>query len=225
MDFPQTPARTSRHDGWTPERKVRFLERLSRTGNVRVACAAVGLSHATAYRLRQRDSAFARGWSVALALARDVGIQTLSERAIEGVEEPVYYRGTLVGRRRRYDNRLLLAHLARLDKLVDERALEEDLANYADPFACLADERTPADLRDEPSGPAATPALERVPAAVPAAAPVRTVETAKPPARGGEFFPRTMSPLSASPPAPTPTPPPPAPDRSRPRRRSGRRKR
>ena len=169
---PQTLARTPRHDGWTRERQECFLERLSRTGNVRVACAAVGLSHTAAYRQRRRDARFARRWSIALGLARDAGIQTLSERAIEGVEEPVYYRGALVGRRRRYDTRLLLAHLARLDKLVDQATFECDLATYEDPFACQAGERAPEALGDEVSG------------------------------REGEFFPRTMAPSETSPLAP-----------------------
>ena len=131
----KTPTRAPRHDGWTPERQLGFFEHLSRTGNVRVACAAVGLSRAAAYRQRHRDATFDRRWSIALGLARDVGIQALSERALEGVEEPVYYRGKLVGSRRRYDNRLLLAHLARLDKLVDQATFECDLATYEDPFA------------------------------------------------------------------------------------------
>src|SRR5207253_599098 len=41
------------------------------------------------------------------------------DRALEGVVEEVWFRGELVGHRRRYDSRLLLAHLARLDKLVE----------------------------------------------------------------------------------------------------------
>lgn len=198
----KTPARAPRHDGWTPERQLGFFERLSRTGNVRVACAAVGLSRAAAYRQRHRDATFDRRWSIALGLARDVGIQALSERALEGVEEPVYYRGKLVGSRRRYDNRLLLAHLARLDKLVDQEAFEDAFANYEDPFACLAGERAPEALGDEAPGPAGTPALEWVPGPVSAAAPVQPMGVAEASARGGDFFPRTMSPLSTSPLAP-----------------------
>src|SRR5690606_27796460 len=64
----KTPTRAPRHDGWTPERQLGFFEHLSRTGNVRVACAAVGLSRAAAYRQRHRDATFDRRWSIALGL-------------------------------------------------------------------------------------------------------------------------------------------------------------
>jgi len=113
---------TSRHDGWTAPRRVRFLDALARHGNVRVAAGAVGLAHQTAYRLRRRDATFAAGWDAALVLARDVAEQVLAERAIHGVEEIVFYRGEEVGRRRRFDARLLLAHLARLDARADDPA-------------------------------------------------------------------------------------------------------
>ncbi|HYD24108.1 MAG TPA: hypothetical protein VEB68_04870 [Croceibacterium sp.] len=126
MDQPDiTPTPAVRHDGWTPERKVLFLESLSARGNVRVACARVGLSREAAYKLRRRDGLFARAWDAALSLARDVAAETLADRAIDGIEEKIYYRGELIDTRRRYDSRLLLAHMARLDRLAEERAFDE----------------------------------------------------------------------------------------------------
>src|SRR6187431_302171 len=47
-------------------------------------------------------------------------------RAIEGIEEEVRYRGEVVGTRRRYDTRLLLAHMARLDKLAEDEHAADD---------------------------------------------------------------------------------------------------
>ncbi len=44
----------------------------------------------------------------------------LAERALEGVEEQVFYHGEVIATRRRFDTRLLLAHLARLDALCAE---------------------------------------------------------------------------------------------------------
>ena len=44
-----------RHDGWTPVRKAQFLDHLARHGNVRAACAAVGLSPEAAYKARRRS--------------------------------------------------------------------------------------------------------------------------------------------------------------------------
>ena len=71
----------ARRDGWSPERKLRFLGRLAASGNVRSACAAVGMSRETAYALRRRDALFARGWAAALLLAREAGAELLADRA------------------------------------------------------------------------------------------------------------------------------------------------
>ena len=129
--------------GWTPALKARFLDHLASKGNVRAACARVGLSTESAYRLRRRDAEFARGWAAALALARESSVQVLADRAIDGVEEPIWYRGELVGTRRRYDTRLLLAHIARLDRLVDEDAAGPDAARFDELLARIAGEEFP----------------------------------------------------------------------------------
>jgi hypothetical protein len=113
----ETPDACPLVSGWTPESRARFLDHLAGKGNVRAACKRVGLSREAAYRLRRRDPLFARGWAAALVKAHDACVEVLAERAIDGVEEPVFYRGEQVGMRRKYDSRLLLAHLARLDKL------------------------------------------------------------------------------------------------------------
>ncbi len=124
--------------GWTPERKTLFLQALSVHGNARAACRKVGLSAESAYKLRRRDPIFARGWAAAVVLGRDNSIATLGERAIEGVEEQIYYRGELVGTRRRYDSRLLLAHLARLDALATDKRAQEDAGLFDDILAAVA---------------------------------------------------------------------------------------
>jgi len=136
--------------GWTPQAMARFLDHLSVRGNVRAACARVGLSAEAAYRLRRRDALFARGWAAALVLARDSSEQVLATRAIDGVEQAVFHRGEEVGSRTLYDTRLLLAHLARLDRLVeeDERALE-DAGRFDEVLALIAGERFPEELAGE----------------------------------------------------------------------------
>jgi hypothetical protein len=65
-----TEARPIRHDGWTPERRQRFLELLAAGLDVRRACAGVGLSRQAAYTLRRRDPAFAQAWDGALRSVR-----------------------------------------------------------------------------------------------------------------------------------------------------------
>ena len=124
---------------WTGEVKARFLDSLSQRGNVRAACKSVGLSAETAYRQRRRDAVFARAWAAAMALARRVGEQVLADRAIDGIEEEVWHRGEMVGTKRKFDSRLLLAHLGRLDKAVDEDA-EQDADRFDELLAVIAGE-------------------------------------------------------------------------------------
>jgi len=127
---------------WTGEIKTLFLEALSQRGNVSAACRRVGLSTETAYRQRRRDSVFARAWAAAMALGRRVTEEALADRAIDGIEEDVWYRGEVVGTRRKYDNRLLLAHMARLDAAVTEEA-QADADRFDELLALIAGEKPP----------------------------------------------------------------------------------
>jgi hypothetical protein len=141
-----TPTPIGRHDGWTPERKALFLEHLAANGNVSVAAARVGMGREAAYRLRRRESLFARGWDVALLQAREVVAETIGDRAMDGIEEPVFYRGEQVGTRRKYDTRLLLARMARLDRLAEQQAGFGDELRFDEILACLAGAPLPAGL-------------------------------------------------------------------------------
>lgn len=51
---------------WTPRAEARFLSVLASTCNVRAACAAVGLTQASAYMHARRWPAFAARWDAAL---------------------------------------------------------------------------------------------------------------------------------------------------------------
>jgi hypothetical protein len=109
------------------------------------------MSRDTAYRLRRRDALFARGWDAALLLARDSVAQTLGDRALDGIEEDVWHRGELMGTRRRYDTRLLLAHMARLDKLAEQQAGFGDAERFDEIVGCIAGEPVPAEFDCEPA--------------------------------------------------------------------------
>ena len=99
------------------ERQLRFLALLSDCGNVRAACRALRLSAQTAYRARRQCPELRMAWDAALLVARVHAEEVLADRALNGVEEAVYYHGEEVARRTRFDSRLLLAHLARLARL------------------------------------------------------------------------------------------------------------
>ena len=105
---------------FTRDRQVTFLENLSVTGSVRSAASAAQVSHQTAYRARRATAAFRTAWEAALVVARAAAADTLACRAIDGVTEPVFYHGEEIATRTRYSDRLLLAHLARLDRLVED---------------------------------------------------------------------------------------------------------
>jgi hypothetical protein len=155
MDLSNTPTAatttaTVRHDGWTPARIAQFLECLALDGNVSTACARVRMSREAAYRLRRRDGPFARAWAAAQLTARERVGEVLGTRALDGIEEDVWFRGEVVGTRRRYDTRLLLAHIARLDKLAEDERAVEDAARFDELIACAVGVPLPEALQVEP---------------------------------------------------------------------------
>jgi hypothetical protein len=105
-----TPART---DGWDRERQVKFLRALSATHSVSEAAQSVGRSRQSAYRLRSRlkGQPFDLAWEVAFHHSFDVLAHAALERALNGVERPVFYKGEQVGSYRRYDEGLTVALL------------------------------------------------------------------------------------------------------------------
>ena len=127
-----SPTPTTRHDGWHRDLRLKFLEALAQTGNVQASAYFVQRTRQSAYDLRRRDPDFARAWLAALVLAREEAQDKLQERAIEGIEEEIFYHGEVVATRRRYDSRLLLAHLARLDKIAEQIPAQRGDARFGD---------------------------------------------------------------------------------------------
>jgi hypothetical protein len=80
----------------------------------------------------------------------------MGDRALEGTVEEVWFRGELVGHRRRYDSRLLLAHLARLDKLTEEAPVAAFAGDFEAALGRFAQgsETPEADPAQEPPAPA-----------------------------------------------------------------------
>ncbi|MGQ7829397.1 hypothetical protein [Altererythrobacter sp. Z27] len=119
------PATTVNPTTFTREAQAAFCEHLSTHGNVRLAARAAGVHRATAYRMRRACGRFEELWKGALLLARSHAEELLADRALNGVEEKVFYHGEEVATRIRYDSRLLLAHLARLDRLTQDHNVRE----------------------------------------------------------------------------------------------------
>ena len=104
------PARRPRHDGWTAERQVAFLQALAACGCVTHAANAVGMSRQSAHNLYNRPSAaaFRRGWEAALDCSLRLLEDGIFSRAINGVARPVFYQGEQVGEYRHFDDRLAM---------------------------------------------------------------------------------------------------------------------
>jgi hypothetical protein len=137
--FTPVPVRP-RADGWTPERQQRFIEALADTGSVQIASLGNGMSAESAYRLRRRPGgeAFDAAWDAAMAVATRRLADAAFERALEGVEQPVFWKGDVVGTRRQPSDRLLMFLLKHHDPLT--------YGNLAGPMpydATLADPRGP----------------------------------------------------------------------------------
>jgi hypothetical protein len=162
-----TQTRTLRHDGWTPEKKRSFLERFAECGVIVEACEAAGMSARSAYNLRDRDPLFAAGWDAASVKARTPLADEAYSRARNGVVERIYKDGIVVAERHRYDNRLTMAVLTRLDARID-KAEEKGAAHLA--VAARWDEYLDAIAEDRQEDGMAllAPAPETPPQTVPA---------------------------------------------------------
>ncbi|MFL6762017.1 MAG: hypothetical protein ACJ8FB_05605 [Sphingomicrobium sp.] len=128
-----TPAKLRpRHDGWTAEKQIRFIETLAHSKCVDEACRSVGMSDTSAYALRGKPcgAAFRRAWFAAMDCQMQRVEQSSIERSINGVPRPIFYKGEQVGEWRHYDERLTMFLLrsrrpARYGKWMD-RALPAD---------------------------------------------------------------------------------------------------
>ena len=112
----------TRRDGWTPFARRLFLEVLAETGRVTRACEYARLTKQSAYALRARDPLFAAGWDAACELARIPLADALYEKAVDGVTDTIIKDGEVVAERHRFDSRLSIAVLHRLDKRCDRAA-------------------------------------------------------------------------------------------------------
>ncbi|MCW1402310.1 hypothetical protein OKA06_08215 [Novosphingobium sp. MW5] len=108
--FTPVPREKERHNGWKPEVQRAFIEALAETGSVRSAARRVNRAEVGAYLLRRHPKAeeFRKAWDAAL----DIGMRRIEDvamdRALNGVDVPLYSYGKLVGSRTVYNDRLLM---------------------------------------------------------------------------------------------------------------------
>jgi hypothetical protein len=110
---------TPRADGWTSARIHIFLHTLAQTGVVADAARAAGMSTQGAYAFRNsaRGRGFDAAWRAALLQARGRIADEVMSRALHGCVDVIVRDGKVWGERHRFDNRLTMAVLTRLDAL------------------------------------------------------------------------------------------------------------
>lgn len=86
-----------------------FLDVLARTGVVAEAARAVGYTDtATLQQYRRNDEEFAEAWDLSLDAAANVLEEEIWRRAKEGVLEPTFYKGQVVGYTPKYSDTLAM---------------------------------------------------------------------------------------------------------------------
>jgi hypothetical protein len=113
MDFTPVARARRRRDGWSADQQRRFILALGVMGSAGHAARAVGMSRASAYRLREAAGAesFANAWDAALDQGRARGYDAAMERALNGVTIVRVHKGGSVSVQGGPDMRLVNAVL------------------------------------------------------------------------------------------------------------------
>lgn len=98
----------------TPRKKERFIQRLTETGNVTAAADFADIPRMYCYDMRKAQPEFAAQWDDALLAYANKLEAEADRRAYEGVDQPVYQGGELVGTKRVYSDTLLIFRLKAL---------------------------------------------------------------------------------------------------------------
>lgn len=99
------PTRTRKQ--WIPV----FLAQLAATGNVSIAAEKADIDRTHTYNWRYKHDDFAAQWDEAMQVAIDALEAEARRRAVEGVDEPVYYKGELIDTIKKYSDNLLVTLL------------------------------------------------------------------------------------------------------------------
>jgi hypothetical protein len=91
-----------------PLQKQKFLQKLrSSAGNVSNAAKAAGISRSSAYEHKSNDADFSTSWDNVIDDVVDTMEQELYRRSTKGVLEPIFYKGEMVAKVRKFSDRLL----------------------------------------------------------------------------------------------------------------------
>lgn len=125
-----------------------FLALLREKPNVTQAAAGACLDRTTVYQWRETDPEFAADWDRCLRIGVDTEIEEARRRAFEGVLEPVYHKGEVVGHTRKYSDILAMFVIKRHDpSFRDNYTLTVDAGTLATALAAARSRR-----KDDGSG-------------------------------------------------------------------------
>lgn len=92
----------------TQKKQAEFLECLARGDTVVHAAALTAIPRAYWYEERKISTAFAAEWDTAIEAGTEQIEQELKRRAVDGYDEPVWYKGDEVGVVRKFSDTLLM---------------------------------------------------------------------------------------------------------------------
>ncbi len=111
----------SRADKLRQAKKESFLESYAACGIITKAAEAAGIARDTFYEWCNTDDQFSAAADQALAASVDGARAELRRRAIDGWEEPVWYKGELAGTVRKFSDVCLIFLLKHADPTYRER--------------------------------------------------------------------------------------------------------
>ena len=106
--LPEAPSKSKLRQFSTGKRKALFLRAVAGLGNVTAAAEHVGIDRTLHYHWVKVDEAYRAAFNAAMDMAGDRLEIAARRRAVDGVEEPVYQGGELVGRIRKFSDVLLI---------------------------------------------------------------------------------------------------------------------
>jgi hypothetical protein len=109
-------------DGW----QTQFLTELAARGNISESAKVAGITRQHAHRWYREHKEFATQWDEAIEVANDALEREAWRRAVEGVDEPVFFQGSQCGEIRKYSDQLLTTLLKanRASKFRDNSKVE-----------------------------------------------------------------------------------------------------
>lgn len=113
----------ARKSNRSPEKDDAFCERIAAGDTILDACKAVGYGFRQIFQYRHDDPQFAQKWEDADEMAIQRMEREADRRAIEGVNEPVFHKGEMVGTIKKFSDTLLIFRLkAKRPEVYRERA-------------------------------------------------------------------------------------------------------